>query len=68
MTDSAPFDRRDLEFLLYAVQDANGLCRYPRYAQHSRDTFDAVMDAAGALALAKFATHNRASDLKEPHI
>ncbi|WP_227978146.1 acyl-CoA dehydrogenase family protein [Arenimonas daejeonensis] len=66
MSDTAPFDRRDLEFLLYAVQDAAGLCRHPRFAGHSRDTFDAAMDAAQALALARFANHNRASDVCEP--
>jgi alkylation response protein AidB-like acyl-CoA dehydrogenase len=67
MTDTAPFDRRDLDFHLHQVQDAAGLCRYPRFAAHSRETFDAVLDAAQSLALSAFASHNRASDLQEPH-
>jgi butyryl-CoA dehydrogenase len=66
MTDSLPFDRRQLDFLLHEVQDAGALCRYPRYAEHSRETFDAVMDAAQSLAQARFANHNRASDENEP--
>jgi alkylation response protein AidB-like acyl-CoA dehydrogenase len=67
MPDTAPFDRRDLDFLLHQVQDAAGLCRYPRFDAHSRETFDAVLDAAQSLALAAFANHNRASDVQEPH-
>ena len=43
MTDTAPFDRRDLDFHLHQVNDAAALCRYPRFAEHSRDTFDAVL-------------------------
>ncbi len=66
MPDTAPFDRRDLDFLLNEVEQADGLCRYPRFAAHSRETFNAVLDAAQALALATFANHNRASDVQEP--
>ena len=66
MTDSRPVDRRNLDFLLHEVQDAGALCRYPRFAEHSRETFDAVLDAAQDLAAAAFASHNRASDEHEP--
>jgi butyryl-CoA dehydrogenase len=66
MSDSPLLDRRHLDFLLYQVQDTEALCRYPRFAEHSRETFDAVLDAAHDLALARFANHNRASDVDEP--
>ncbi|MBW8367032.1 MAG: acyl-CoA dehydrogenase, partial [Arenimonas sp.] len=66
MTDSRSVDRRNLDFLLHEVQDAGSLCRYPRFAEHSRETFDAVLDAAQDLADATFAGHNRASDEHEP--
>ena len=66
MTDSRPVDRRNLDFLLHEVQDAGALCRYARFADHSRETFDAVLDAAQDLAGATFAGHNRASDEHEP--
>ncbi|MCF6525358.1 acyl-CoA dehydrogenase [Streptomyces sp. JJ36] len=59
--------RRDLEFLLYEWLDAEGLARRPRYAEHSRETFDAVLDLAQQLAARHFAPHNRAGDLHEPH-
>ena len=68
MTDSRPVDRRNLDFLLHEVQDAGALCRYPRFVEHSRETFDAVLDAAQDLAQATFAGHNRASDENEPHL
>ncbi|MBP6626649.1 MAG: acyl-CoA dehydrogenase [Arenimonas sp.] len=66
MSDSPLLDRRHLDFLLYEVHDAAALCRHPRFAEHSRETFDAVLDAAHDLALARFANHNRASDIHEP--
>ena len=67
MTAALPFDRRDLDFLLHEVEGISSLCRHPRFAEHSRETFDATLDAAAELAMAKFANHNRASDVDEPH-
>ncbi|KFN43766.1 acyl-CoA dehydrogenase [Arenimonas metalli] len=67
MTSYVPFDRRDLDFLLHEVEGVAALCRHPRFADHSRETFDATLDAAAELAMAKFANHNRASDVSEPH-
>ena len=63
---TTPFDRRLLDFLLHDVQAVDALCERPRFAMHSRDTFAAVMDAAQALAMARFAGHNRAADVHEP--
>lgn len=62
MSPSPLIDRRQLDFLLHEVHDAGALCRYPRYAGHSRETFEVVLKAAHGLALAKFADHDRASD------
>ena len=67
MSAHVPFDRRDLDFLLHEVEGITALCRHPRFADHSRETFDATLDAAAELAMAKFANHNRASDVTEPH-
>ena len=39
---------RDLEFQLYEVLDAESLTARARYAEHSRETFDAVLATAGA--------------------
>ena len=59
--------RRDLDFLLYEWLDAAALTALPRYAQHDRETFDAVLDTAEKIAVDFFAPHHRASDLNEPH-
>ncbi len=59
--------RRDLNFLLYEWLDATSLTQQTRYAQHDRETFDAVLDIAEKIATDSFAPHNRKSDLNEPH-
>jgi alkylation response protein AidB-like acyl-CoA dehydrogenase len=58
--------RRDLEFVLYELLDIERLCERQRYGEHSRATFDAVLDAAARLAAERFATHNRQADQNEP--
>ena len=58
--------RRDLDFLLYEWLDAGALCARPRFADHNRETFDAVLDLCAQLATEQFAPHNRKSDLNEP--
>ena len=68
MSDSPLIDRRHLAFLLDEVFGVSTLLRYPRYTEHTRETFDAVIEAAHALALAKYLPHNRAADVHEPHI
>jgi alkylation response protein AidB-like acyl-CoA dehydrogenase len=60
-------DRRDLGFLLDEVLAVETLTRRARFAEHSRATFDAVLDTAERLAQAEFAPHNRRSDEEEPH-
>jgi len=59
-------DRRDLAFLLYEVLDTGALTGRERFREHSRDTFDAVLDTAERMALERFASHNRAADRYEP--
>ena len=59
-------NRRDLDFQLFEVLDAEALTQRPRYAEHSRETFAAVLDTATAIAEEKFAPHNRKADEHEP--
>ena len=59
-------NRRDIEFLLYEWLNAESLCAFPRYADHSRETFNAVLDLCEQLATTQFATHNKKSDANEP--
>jgi alkylation response protein AidB-like acyl-CoA dehydrogenase len=57
---------RDLRFLLHEWLDVASLTGRERYAEHSRETFDAVLDLSADLAQRYFAPHNRAGDLAEP--
>ncbi len=58
--------RRDLEFLLYEWLDVELLTKRARYAEHGRETFDAVLDLAEQVATEQFAPHNKKSDQQEP--
>jgi butyryl-CoA dehydrogenase len=60
--------RRDLDFLLHEWLDVEGLVKRPRYAEHSRETFDAVLDLAEQIATDHFAPHNRKADENEPRM
>jgi alkylation response protein AidB-like acyl-CoA dehydrogenase len=63
---SKVFSRRDLDFLLYEWLDAEALTSRERFAEHSRETFDAFLDVSQQIAERDFAPHNRAGDLNEP--
>ena len=58
--------RRDLEFLLYEWLDVESLTARPRYAEHSRETFDAALELAAEIATEHFAPHNKLADANEP--
>lgn len=58
--------RRDLAFLLYDWLDADALAALPRYAEHSRETFDAVLDTSERIASDLFAPHAARGDREEP--
>ncbi|WP_278261913.1 acyl-CoA dehydrogenase [Nocardia sp. AG03] len=66
MTDSLLLSRRDLEFLLHDWLDVTSLTSRPRFADHDRGTFDAVLELSEAIATRHFATHNKKSDAEEP--
>jgi alkylation response protein AidB-like acyl-CoA dehydrogenase len=59
-------DRRELDFQLFEVLDAESLTQFPRYAEHNRETLGAVFDTAMSIAQDKFAPHNRTLDENEP--
>jgi len=58
--------RRDIDFMLYEWLNAESLTALPRYADHSRETFDAVLDLSTQIATEHFASHNKKSDANEP--
>src|SRR5690554_8160711 len=56
----------DLAFLLYELLDVERLTQFPRYADHSRDTFDAAIELALKVGVETFAPHNHLCDGDEP--
>ncbi|SDJ30056.1 acyl-CoA dehydrogenase [Pseudomonas indica] len=57
---------RNLAFELYEVLDAEALTQRERFAEHSRETFDAALGTARSIAENLFAPHNRKNDENEP--
>ncbi len=57
---------RNLAFELYEVLDAECLTQRERFAEHSRETFDAALSTARTIAEKYFAPHNRKADEQEP--
>src|SRR5271157_5751988 len=57
---------RDLRFLLYEFLDAEALLARPRYADYSREVFDATLETARQIAEEVFAPHNAKGDANEP--
>ena len=68
MAAAVILSRRDLDFMLYEWLDVEALTSRKRFAEHSRETFDAVLDLAEELAGKLFAPHNRLSDTDEPQV
>jgi butyryl-CoA dehydrogenase len=59
--------RPTLDFLLYDWLHAELLNERERFADHSRETFDAVLDTCERIAREKYAPFNRTVDTQEPH-
>jgi alkylation response protein AidB-like acyl-CoA dehydrogenase len=64
---STLLSRRDLDFLLYEWLRIDELTKRERFAEHSRETFDGVLELCERLATRYFAPHNKKSDANEPH-
>ncbi len=58
--------RNTLDFLLYDWLQAQGLHQRERFTDHSRETFDAVLDTCERIAREKYAPFNRLVDTEEP--
>ncbi|SEO60394.1 acyl-CoA dehydrogenase [Aquisalimonas asiatica] len=57
---------RDLRFQLYELLGVETLTQRERFAEHSRETFDAALETARQIAEEQFAPHNRKGDENEP--
>ena len=58
--------RSTVDFLLYDWLHVEQLNQRGRFSDHSRDTFDAVLDTCERIARDKYAPHNRTVDVQEP--
>lgn len=58
--------RTTLDFLLYDWLNADSLNQRLRFSDHSRETFDAVLDTCERIAREKYAPFNRLVDTEEP--
>jgi butyryl-CoA dehydrogenase len=60
--------RATVDFLVFDWLRAGELCARERYADHSRETFQQVLDTCERVAAERFAPANRACDVEEPHV
>ena len=58
--------RSTIDFLLYQWLDVESLNKRERFTDHSRETFDAVLDTCERIAREKYAPFNRLVDTQEP--
>ncbi|MFT6737630.1 MAG: alkylation response protein AidB-like acyl-CoA dehydrogenase, partial [Kangiellaceae bacterium] len=56
----------ELPFQLYDVLNTESLCEHEKFSEHSRETFDAVIDTANKMATNLFLPHNHIADKNEP--
>jgi len=59
---------RNLKFLLYEVLDAPSLAQYPYYQDHSRETFDLVLDTAMKMGRDLFKPTLQEMDKEQPKL
>lgn len=59
-------NNRDLEFQLYEMFDIEPLLLREKFSEHSKETFDAVLQTAEKIALKHFLPHNHLADQNEP--
>lgn len=64
----AALSRDDLTFLLYDWLKVTELTKLPRFQDHSRDTFDAVLRLSEDIATKCFAPHYKLLDREEPTV
>ncbi len=66
--DSKLINRRDIDFVLYEWLDVEALTSRARFREHSRETFDAILDLAENMARDLFASHLKKSDQDPPRM
>jgi len=61
-------NRRDLDFMLHEWLQLDQLLRRPAFAEHTRETVDAVLDTSEQLAASLFLPHYKKADREEPRL
>lgn len=59
-------NERDLAFQLYEMLNVETLCDRPRFEDHDREVFDAILGTASKMASELFTPHNAKADQNEP--
>ncbi len=59
---------RNLRFMLHEVLEAEGLARYAYYEDHSRESFDLVLDTAAKIGKGLLRPNLKAMDLQPPEL
>ena len=59
---------REIAFSLFDVVGVDDLAAMPRYQDHSREVYEAILETAEKVATDYFAPHNRKGDLNEPRV
>lgn len=63
---STVINRRDLDFLLYELLNAQELCEREEFSDHDKETFDAVLELSDQIAEEKFLPLAEKMDVHEP--
>ena len=64
--NTVTLNQRDIDFLLYEFLDTESLLSRERYAEHSRESFDATINGAKNIAEKYYANHYHKGDVEEP--
>ncbi|MFN8072380.1 MAG: acyl-CoA dehydrogenase [Mycobacterium sp.] len=64
--ESTLLSRRDIDFLLFEWLGVDDLTKRDRFREHSRETFEGLLDLCQDLATRYFAPHNKKNDACEP--
>lgn len=59
--------RSSIDFFLFSWLKADQLTNRPRFSDHEKATYDAVLDLCQKIAQDKFEPFNRLADIEEPH-
>ena len=64
--NTVTLNQRDIDFLLYEFLDTESLLSRERYAEHSRESFDATINGAKNISEKYYWNHYHKCDAEEP--